>query len=87
MSVNNQASRSALFQSCLSGKMPDSFENLNIIMTRYFFSSEIQAEEPKGIQTGHSWKKTDAILIFCVVVGIIVAVGVFSAMIFMILHW
>ncbi|XP_065535215.1 sperm acrosome membrane-associated protein 1 [Lathamus discolor] len=49
--------------------------------------TEIQAEEPKRIQTGYSRKERDAILIFCLVIGIIVAVGVFSAMIFMILHW
>ncbi|XP_062464348.1 sperm acrosome membrane-associated protein 1 isoform X1 [Pezoporus occidentalis] len=49
--------------------------------------TEIQAEEPKRIQTGYSRKKTDAILIFCLVIGIIVAVGVFSAMMLMILHW
>ncbi|KQK80707.1 sperm acrosome membrane-associated protein 1 [Amazona aestiva] len=49
--------------------------------------TEIQAEEPKRMQTGCSRKTIDAILVFCVVTGIIVAVGVFSAMIFMILHW
>ncbi|XP_061225752.1 sperm acrosome membrane-associated protein 1 isoform X2 [Neopsephotus bourkii] len=48
--------------------------------------TEIQAEEPKRMQTGDSRKETDVILIFCLVIGIIVAVGVFSAVIFMILR-
>ncbi|KFQ56294.1 Sperm acrosome membrane-associated protein 1 [Nestor notabilis] len=50
-------------------------------------ATEMQAEEPKRIRTGHSRKETDAILIFCLVIGIIATVGMISAMIFMILQW
>ena len=68
--------------------MPDSFENLNIIMTMYFFSSEMETKKSRRTETGQSRRMmTDAILVFCLVTGIIVTVGVIFAMVFMILHW
>lgn len=67
--------------------MPDSFENLNIIMTMYFFSSETETKKSR-IETGQSRRiTTDAILVFVLLTGVIVTVGVIFAMILMILHW
>lgn len=68
--------------------MPDSFENLSVIMAMYFFFSEMQTKKSRRIETGQSKiNRIDAILVFCLVVGSIVTVGVIFAMIFMILHW
>lgn len=65
-------------------------------MTMYVFSSEMQTEKSKRIETEQSKRTetgqskrttTDTILVFYLVTGIIVTVGVIFPMIFMILHW
>ncbi|KFQ72261.1 Sperm acrosome membrane-associated protein 1 [Phaethon lepturus] len=66
-------------------------ENGNIIASvKYtvYATTEMKAKKSRTTETGHSRRATtDAILVFCLVTGIIVTVGVIFAMIFMILHW
>ncbi|NWX50656.1 SACA1 protein, partial [Steatornis caripensis] len=65
-------------------------ENGNIIASvKYtvYATTETQTKKPRRIKTEQSRTATDAILVFCVVTGIIVTLGVIFAMIFMILHW
>ncbi|XP_035178457.1 sperm acrosome membrane-associated protein 1 [Oxyura jamaicensis] len=51
-------------------------------------TTELQTNQSKRIDTGQSRKKrADAILVFCLVTGIIFTVGVIFAIIFIILHW
>jgi len=51
-------------------------------MTVYFFSSEMQTKKSRRIEGGQSRRITaDAVLVFSLVTGIIVAVGAISAMI------
>lgn len=53
----------------------------------YFFSSETETKKSR-IETGQSRRiTTDAILVFVLLTGVIVTVGVIFAMILMILHW
>lgn len=54
----------------------------------FFFSSEHQIRQSERIEKGQSRKKrADAILVFCLVTGIIFTLGVIFAIIFIILHW
>ncbi|KFZ45626.1 Sperm acrosome membrane-associated protein 1 [Antrostomus carolinensis] len=66
-------------------------ENGNIIASvKYtvYATTEMQTKKSRRIETGQSRiAKTDAVLVFCLVTGIIVTVGAIIAMIFMILHW
>ncbi|NXW43936.1 SACA1 protein, partial [Nyctiprogne leucopyga] len=66
-------------------------ENGNIIASvKYtvYPTTEMQTKKSRRIEKGQSRiTKTDAILVFCLVTGIIVTVGVTFAMIFIILHW
>ncbi|XP_035415387.1 sperm acrosome membrane-associated protein 1 [Cygnus atratus] len=51
-------------------------------------TTELQTKQSERIDTGQSRKKrADAILVFCLVTGIIFTVGVIFAIIFIILHW
>ncbi|XP_040409150.1 sperm acrosome membrane-associated protein 1 isoform X1 [Cygnus olor] len=51
-------------------------------------TTELQTKQSERIDTGQSRKKrADAILVFCLVTGIIFMVGVIFAIIFIILHW
>ncbi|NXI61238.1 SACA1 protein, partial [Anseranas semipalmata] len=51
-------------------------------------TTEPQTKQSKGTETAQSRKKrADAILVFCLVTGIILTVGVIFAIIFIILHW
>ncbi|XP_054678256.1 sperm acrosome membrane-associated protein 1 [Grus americana] len=50
-----------------------------------YATTEMQTKKSKRIETGQS--RTEAVLVFCLVTGIIVTIGVIFAMIFMILHW
>ncbi|XP_056200700.1 sperm acrosome membrane-associated protein 1 [Falco biarmicus] len=52
-----------------------------------YATTEIQAKKSRTIETEQSRRTRDAILVFCLVTGTIVTVGVIFAVIFMILHW
>ncbi|NXQ89333.1 SACA1 protein, partial [Nyctibius grandis] len=53
-----------------------------------YATTEMQTKKSRRIEIGQARRMTtDAILIFCLVTGIIVTVGVIFTMIFMILHW
>ncbi|NXN63553.1 SACA1 protein, partial [Himantopus himantopus] len=66
-------------------------ENGNIVASIKYTvhaKTEMQTEKPKRIETKQSRRKTtDTVLVFCLLTGIIVTVGVIFPMIFMILHW
>ncbi|XP_074720683.1 sperm acrosome membrane-associated protein 1 [Strix uralensis] len=66
-------------------------ENGNIIASvkcRVYAKTKMQMKKLRRIETGRSRRTTtDAILVFCLVTGIIVTIGVILAMTFMILHW
>ncbi|XP_075353422.1 sperm acrosome membrane-associated protein 1 [Mycteria americana] len=66
-------------------------ENGNIIASvKYtvYATTETETKKSRRVETGQSRRTmTDAILVFCLVTGIIVTVGVIFAMICMILHW
>ncbi|NXI95103.1 SACA1 protein, partial [Psophia crepitans] len=53
-----------------------------------YATTEMQTKKSKRIETEQSKRTTtDAILVFCLVTGVIVTAGVIFAVIFMILHW
>ncbi|NXL46040.1 SACA1 protein, partial [Podilymbus podiceps] len=66
-------------------------ENGNIIASvKYtvYSTTEMQTKKSKRIEIERSRRTTtNAILVFCLVTGIIVTAGVIFGMIFMILHW
>ncbi|KFV42971.1 Sperm acrosome membrane-associated protein 1, partial [Tyto alba] len=66
-------------------------ENGNIIASvKYtvYATTEMQTKQSRRIEIGQSRRTmTDAILVFCLVMGIILTVCMILVMIFMILHW
>ncbi|NXK46309.1 SACA1 protein, partial [Chauna torquata] len=53
-----------------------------------YATTELETKQSKRTETGQSRKKrADAILVFCLVTGMILTVGVIFAIIFIILHW
>lgn len=52
----------------------------------YFFCLETQTKKARRIESVLS-SRTNVILVFCPVIGIIVTVGMIFAVILMILHW